>query len=119
MATGSLEASFWTMILLRTLNAVDMPSLGPRKLPSPSAFVVIIAAWIGLDFIAETGQESGANTIGWVIVLVSLVLGPFGVELVGQKGNPGLLRRIAQMFAIQPPPSAPPATTPYPTPIGP
>lgn len=78
----SLSASFWVMMFLQTLGSVDVPS-GPRKMPAPRAYVPAIVVWSVLRLAADNGvAERGAATAGWVMVLVSLVLGPSGAKLV-------------------------------------
>lgn len=79
----SLESSFWVMVILRTFGAVDpMPGMGPRKMPSPSAYVPSIIAWGVLDLGADMGYEEPASRFAWLIVLAAVVLGPFGKMLV-------------------------------------
>lgn len=75
---ASLQASFWVMIALQTLGAVDMPGQGNRKLPAPRQYVPVIIAWSGLQIFADVGQTRGAEIAGWVMVLAGSVLGPFG-----------------------------------------
>lgn len=79
----SLEASFWFMVLLQTLGSVDMPGSGPRKMPSPRAYLAVIVTWAVLMMIADTGESRarGSAAAGWVIVLTGLVVGPFGTKL--------------------------------------
>lgn len=79
---AQLEASFWLMLLLNTLAAVDVKG-GPRKLPAPKAYVATIVAWAGLQLAADAGYERGAATAGWVFTLATLVLGPSGAKLTG------------------------------------
>lgn len=78
MSDASLNASFWVMILLRTMGSFDLPGKGPRKMPAPAAFVPTIIAWLVLQVAADAGARRQATKLGWLIVLVALVLGPFG-----------------------------------------
>lgn len=82
------------MVLLQTLGSVDMPGSGPRKMPSPRAYVPIVIVWIGLQLLADTGKQRGAATAGWIIVLTGTVLGPFGQRLIG------LLNSVANQFGV-------------------
>lgn len=81
MGSESLNASFWLMILIRTIGSVDMPGSGGRKMPAPGMYVAIVATWLGLDIFADAGYERGASMAGWVIVLTGLVIGPFGAQV--------------------------------------
>lgn len=80
--SASLQASFWSSIVLQTLGSVDMPGGGPRKMPAPRAYLAVIITWGGLQLLADTGRERAASVVGWVFVLSALVLGPFGKRLV-------------------------------------
>ena len=82
MSDSSLNASFWVMIMLQTLGAVDLPGYGPRKMPAPSAYATAIVAWMVLQLGADAGYEDGASKFGWLIVLASMVLGPVGKQLI-------------------------------------
>lgn len=69
------------MIILQTIGSVDMPGRGPRKMPSPRSYGAIIVAWGVLQLVADAGGERAgraAKSVGWVIVLTGMVLGPFG-----------------------------------------
>jgi hypothetical protein len=74
----SLQSSFWVMVILQTIGSVDMPGRGPRKMPSPRSYGAIIVTWGVLQLVADMGRDRIASTIGWVIVLTGMVLGPFG-----------------------------------------
>lgn len=81
----SLQASFWAMVILQTLGSVDAPGRGPRKMPAPRAYAAIIVAWGVLQLVADSGGERAgraAKAVAWVIVLVGMVLGPFGSSLI-------------------------------------
>jgi hypothetical protein len=83
MNEDSLNASFWVMILMQTLGSVDpMPGMGPRKMPSPKAYITTIFAWGGLQVASDAGYEDGAAKFGWLMVLAALVLGPFGKRVI-------------------------------------
>jgi hypothetical protein len=75
------------MFVLQTLGAVDLPGLGPRKMPAPRAYVAIIVTWAGLDLLADTGRARAASVVGWVLVLTSLVAGPNGRTLTSFLGT--------------------------------
>lgn len=62
-----------------------MPGRGPRKMPSPRAYAAIIVTWGILQLIADAGGERAGRATkvtAWVIVLVGMVLGPFGATFV-------------------------------------
>lgn len=83
---NSLQASFWFMVVMQTIGSVDMPGRGPRKMPSPRAYAAIIVTWGILQLIADAGGERAGRATkvtAWVIVLVGMVLGPFGASFVG------------------------------------
>jgi hypothetical protein len=83
--TTSLQASFWFMVVMQTIGSVDMPGRGPRKMPSPRAYAAIIITWGILQLIADAGGERAGRATkvtAWVIVLVGMVLGPFGTSFV-------------------------------------
>jgi len=79
----SLNASFWVTIVLQAFGSFDpVPGTGPRKMPSPASFVPVIIAWIVLQLASDAGYERPASAFGWLMVLVSIVLGPFGKRLL-------------------------------------
>ena len=83
MSEASLNASFWVMVMMQTIGSFDpMPGTGPRKMPAPKAYVTTIIAWAVLQLAADAGYEEPAARFGWLIVLVSLVVGPFGKRVV-------------------------------------
>jgi hypothetical protein len=87
---SSLQASFWFMVVMQTIGSVDMPGRGPRKLPSPRAYAAIIVTWGILQMLADAGGERAgraAKVTAWVIVLVGMVLGPFGTTFVNFLSN--------------------------------
>jgi len=79
----SIASSFWVMILLQTIGSVDpIPGSGPRKMPTPGAFIPVILAWGILQLVADAGMERGAKVAGWIMVLTGAVIGPFGQRVV-------------------------------------
>lgn len=100
-----LQGSFWLMIAIQTITAIDMPGRGRRKLPAPRAYVAAIVTWSILGLIADAGGEKAAAAMGWVMVLVGMVLGTMGKTLTD------FLNTIADQFAIPKPPTGPPAQT--------
>lgn len=79
----SLNTSFWVMVLMQTIGSVDpMPGMGPRKLPAPRAYVLVIIAWGVLQIGADIGLERAAAKMGWLMVLAGTFLGPFGKRVV-------------------------------------
>ena len=79
----SLNASFWVTIVLQAFGSFDpVPGTGPRKMPSPASFVPVVIAWIVLQLASDAGYERPASAFGWLMVLVSVVAGPFGKRLV-------------------------------------
>lgn len=110
---NSLQASFWLMVVIQTIGSVDMPGKGPRKMPSPRSYGAIIIAWGVLLLVADAGGQGAgraAKTMGWVIVLAGMVLGPFG-SIVSN-----LFTSVTSAFA---PTGSSTATVPYPNPIQP
>lgn len=104
----SLQASFWAMIILQTIGSVDAPGRGPRKMPAPRAYAAIIVAWGILQLVADSGGERtgrAAKVTAWVIVLVGMVLGPFGSAAIN------LLNSVAT--SVAPNSSAVQTQTPY------
>jgi uncharacterized protein YhhL (DUF1145 family) len=82
-SSQSIEAAMWVMVVLQTLGAVDMPGRGKRKLPSPRVYVSVIISFGVLELLADMGLEKAAKYMAWVIVVATLVLGPFGTKLSG------------------------------------
>lgn len=91
-----IQGSFWLMIAIQVIGAVDMPGKGARKLPAPRAFVVVIVMWSILGLIADAGAAKAAAVMGWVTVLTGAVIGPFGNIAVG------FLNTISSQFGVQP-----------------
>ena len=78
------------MVALQTIGSVDMPGRGPRKMPSPRAYAAIIVTWGILQLAADAGGEGAgraAKVTAWTIVLVGMVLGPFGKTFVNFLSN--------------------------------
>lgn len=84
MNGDSLQGSFWTMIILQTIGSIDMPGRGERKLPAPHQYVAILVTWLVLQLISSisAGAEKAAAAVGWALVATSLVVGPFGKQVV-------------------------------------
>ena len=81
MGSDTLNATFWTMIVLQTIGSVDMPGMGNRKLPAPRAYVAIVVLWGSLSIAADLGQERIANAMAVLVTLTGAVVGPFGQRL--------------------------------------
>lgn len=77
----TLNTTFWLMIVLQTIGSVDMPGSGPRKLPSPRAYVATVTLWALLNVFAG-GNRRLAERFSWFVVLVGAVVGPFGQRMV-------------------------------------
>lgn len=94
----SLQTSFWTMILVQTIGSVDMPGRGPRKMPAPRQYIAILLTWLVLQLASSVsaGAARATAAIGWLLVLVGLVLGPFGKQVVN------LFTTVSQQFAPTP-----------------
>lgn len=84
MSEDSLQASFWTMIVIQTIGSIDMPGRGERKLPAPHQYVAILVTWLVLQLISaiNSGAQKAAAAIGWALVLTGLVVGPFGKQVI-------------------------------------
>jgi hypothetical protein len=96
----SMQASFWLMIVVQTIGAVDMPGKGNRKLPAPRAYVLVVVLWASLGLLADSGRAQIASAAGWLVVLTGMVVGPFGGALTG------LLSAVSKNFAVKPAPAA-------------
>lgn len=84
MSDSSINASFWVMILLQTFGSFDpIAGSGPRKMPSPAAYVPVVVTWGVLQLVADMGFKRGASKFGWLMVLAGVVIGPFGKKLIG------------------------------------
>jgi hypothetical protein len=81
----TVETTLWITLLLQTLGAVDAPGKGPRKLPAPRAYAAVLIVWTSLAFMADSGPVGAraARSMSWLLVLVTLVLGPSGKILTG------------------------------------
>jgi hypothetical protein len=103
MGDGSLQTSFWFMVVVQTIGSIDMPGSGARKMPAPRQYVAILVAWIILQVAADTGPSGrrAATAIAWVLVLTGMVVGPFGKRLVS------FLNTVGLEFSNAPPPAAP------------
>lgn len=92
----SLQTSFWVMVLIQTIGSVDMPGRGPRKMPAPRQYVAIFVTWLVLQLAAgiSAGAERAAAALGWLLVLVGMVAGPFGKQATD------FLSHTAQNFSV-------------------
>jgi nitrate/nitrite transporter NarK len=92
----SLQTSFWVMILIQTIGAVDLPGKGERKMPAPREYVAIVVAWLILQLVSGIGQQAQRATaaLGWLLVVAGMVLGPFGGRLVG------FMKTVASNFPV-------------------
>jgi hypothetical protein len=101
------------MIVVRTIGAIDIPkfdaagqaSQGPRKLPAPKTYVLIVVLWSIFGLIADAGAARVAAIMSWVTVLTAMVTGNTGTVLTG------LLKTIAQTFKITPSATSPQGET--------
>lgn len=84
MGENALQTSFWVMILVQTIGSIDMPGRGPRKMPAPRQYVAILVSWLVLQLVASIGEQAAraAAAIGWALVLVGLVVGSFGKQVI-------------------------------------
>lgn len=107
MNEDSLQTSFWVMVLVQTIGSVDMPGRGARKMPAPRQYVAILVAWLVLGLLAgiSDGARKATATVGWVLVLAGLVVGPFGQRLVG------FFKTVSQNFPAVPSSSTGTSTT--------
>jgi hypothetical protein len=85
MGSDSLQTSFWVMVLIQSIGSVDMPGRGQRKMPSPRQYIAIVVTWTVLFLIAGVGEGARRATasLGWLMVLAGMVIGPFGVRVIG------------------------------------
>ena len=72
-----LHGSFFLMLAVQTIGALDMPGKGKRKLPSPRTYVAAIVVWAILGLVSDAGASRAAAVMGWVTVLTATVVGPF------------------------------------------
>lgn len=118
----TIQATFWTMVVLQTVGSVDLPGrpgpgsplggAGTRKLPAPRAYVAVLVLWSIFNLAAETGLGVVAARLSVLVVLVGSVVGPFGQKAVS------FLEGVSQHFAIAP--ATGPSSTPggFPVPGG-
>jgi hypothetical protein len=95
------------MVVVQTIGSVDMPGRGVRKMPAPRQYLAIFVTWLVLMFAASinSAAERAAAALGWLLVVVGMVVGPFGNQAVD------FLRTIATNFPVGPvTPSSPFAT---------
>lgn len=85
--TAQVQASMWLMIVIQTLNAIDLPGhgkpgIGPkghnrdnmvRQMPAPKTYVAIIVLWSTFGLLIDVGFGKAAAAFSWVVVLVALV----------------------------------------------
>lgn len=105
-----LQGSFWLMIAIQTISAIDMPGKGARKLPAPRVYVTAIVLWSILGLVSDAGGAKAAAAMGWITVLTGAVIGPFG------KVATDFLNTIGTQFGVEPggnpiTPTAPTAPT--------
>lgn len=82
----SLQASFWSIVLVNTIGKVDLPGTGGKRLmPAPRNYLAIVVVWASLGLLADTGRDRPAAVIGWILVLTSLV----GNVVTDRSGNIG------------------------------
>lgn len=72
----------WIMIIVQTIGSVDMPGHGPRKLPSPRAYLEIVVLWTIYGMLGDTDWGRPAAVASIVTVLAAMTLGPFGSRTV-------------------------------------
>jgi hypothetical protein len=79
----TLSATFWAMVGLQTIGAVD-PLQGPRKMPSPRAYVAVVVLWTILHMLAEGSAKLArpAAALSVLTVIAATVIGPAGKTLV-------------------------------------
>jgi hypothetical protein len=99
MNEGSLQTSFWVMVMVQTIGSVDMPGRGQRKMPSPRQYVAILVTWLVLQLIAgiSAGAARATAAIGWLLVLVGMVVGPFGQRVIS------LFTSVANEYSVKSP----------------
>lgn len=93
-----LSSTFWAMLILQTVGSVDLPGLGPRKMPAPRQYVAIVVLWGILNMIADAGPSYArfASRLSVLVALTGAVAGPFGSRAVG------LLQWLSQTFTLAP-----------------
>ena len=73
----------WIMIVVQTINGLDMPGHGPRKLPAPKMYVAIVVLWSIFGLIADAGQGRAAKVMAWAAVVTAMVIGNAGNTITG------------------------------------
>lgn len=84
--------TFMAMIVIQTYNSVDEK----HRLPAPKKFVAISAVWGVLFLAVDIGWGKVAARLSLLILLTSLVVGPFGTLLIR------FFNTITDKFAIPP-----------------
>lgn len=107
-----LQGSFWLMIALQTIGAIDMPGKGPRKLPAPRTYVAVIVLWSILGLVSDAGAAKAAAVMGWITVLTGAVVGPFGLTATN------FLTTISSKFGVAPGGAPVSPTSPSVSPFG-
>lgn len=101
--TRVIFGTFFLMCVIQTYNAID----GQHRLPAPRKFVAISAVWGVLFLMADIGWGKMAARLSMLILLTSLVIGPFGELLIR------FFHVVTEQFATPPvPDEPPPGTTP-------
>lgn len=95
----SLQVTFWLMLAIQTITALDMPGKGPRKMPAPKAYVAAVVLWGIFGVIADAGGERAAAAMAWVTLLSGAVMGTMGKTLTD------FLATVAKLFAVPKPPT--------------
>jgi hypothetical protein len=87
--TTQVQATMWLMVVIQTLNAIDLPGHGPRKMPAPKTYVAIIVLWSTFGLMIDAGLGRAASAMAWVVVLVSLVgkALPAGMSILSPSGQ--------------------------------
>lgn len=84
--------TFVAMIVIQTYNSID----GQHRLPAPRKFVAISTVWGVLFLAVDIGWGKVASRLALLILLTSLVVGPFGSLLIK------FLNTITDQFATPP-----------------
>lgn len=90
--TRVIFGTFFLMIVIQTYNSID----GQHRLPAPRKFVAIGAVWGVLFLMADIGWGKIAARLAMLILLTSLVIGPFGTLLIR------FFNTVTNTFAIPP-----------------
>lgn len=103
--TSQLNASMWLMVVIQSMTAIDLPGHGPRKLPAPKVYVLVIVLWSIFGLMADAGLSKAAAAMSWVTVLTATVVGQAGH--IGAAGTTliNFLNDIPKIFGTQPPPT--------------